>query len=404
MIDLKIIRENPEVFKKRMKGRVDESVLARLLELDGVKRQKQKIVEEIRSKQKKIKEVSAGKELKQEKKVHEQELKNISAELTELLSGIPNIPAEEVPSGKDEVIKSSGTPSENITLPHWEIGKLLDIVDFETASAMTASFWPLLKGDGARLERALINFFIDENEENDFEPVSVPYLVNRDSVFGTGQLPKFEAELYKVAEDGLYLIPTGEVPAGNLFRERILSEDELPLKFQISTPCFRREAGSWGKLGKGLVRNHQFHKVEIFEFVKPENSQAALEEIVDCVGRILTKLGLPHRIVLLSSKNMGFSAAKTYDIEVWSAGTGRWLEVSSCSNCMDFQTRRTKTRFRRKTGEVSYLHSLNGSSLAVGRVFAAICENYWDGSGFVRIPDRLKKFIGKDKIERRTGK
>ncbi|MFH1352203.1 MAG: serine--tRNA ligase [bacterium] len=404
MIDLKIIRENPEVFKKRMKGRVDESVLARLLELDGVKRQKQKIVEEIRSKQKKIKEVSAGKELKQEKKVHEQELKNISAELTELLSGIPNIPAEEVPSGKDAVIKSSGTPSENITLPHWEIGKLLDIVDFETASAMTASFWPLLKGDGARLERALINFFIDENEENDFEPVSVPYLVNRDSVFGTGQLPKFEAELYKVAEDGLYLIPTGEVPAGNLFRERILSEDELPLKFQISTPCFRREAGSWGKLGKGLVRNHQFHKVEIFEFVKPENSQAALEEIVDCVGRILTKLGLPYRIVLLSSKNMGFSAAKTYDIEVWSAGTGRWIEVSSCSNCMDFQTRRTKTRFRRKTGEVSYLHSLNGSSLAVGRVFAAICENYWDGSGFVRVPDCLKKFIGKDKIERRTGK
>ncbi len=401
MIDLKIIRENPEAFKKRMKGRADESDLARLLELDEVKRQKQKIVEEIRSKQKKIKEASAGKELKQEKKVHEQELKNVSAELTELLSAIPNIPAEEVPDGEDEVIKSSGTPSENVTLPHWEIGKLLDIVDFETASKMTASFWPLLKGDGARLERALINFFMDENDENGFEPVCVPYLVNRNSVFGTGQLPKFEAELYKVTEDDLYLIPTGEVPAGNLFRDRILSEDELPLKFQIPTPCFRREAGSWGSLGKGLVRNHQFHKVEIFEFVKPENSQAALEEIVDCAGRILTKLGLPHRVVLLSSKNMGFSAAKTYDIEAWSAGTGRWLEVSSCSNSMEFQTRRTRTRFRRKTGEGSYLHSLNGSSLAVGRVFAAVCENYWDGDGSVRVPECLRKYIGKNEIVRR---
>jgi len=404
MLDLKIIRENPDAFKERMQGRMDVSVLDRLLELDGVKRQKQKIVEEIRSKQKKIKEVSAGKELKQEKKVHEQELKNVSVKLSELLSVIPNIPAEDVPDGKDKVIRSAGEPSKNITLPHWEIGKLLDIVDFETASRMTASFWPLLKGDGARLERALINFFMDENEEKGFEPVCVPYLVNKNSVFGTGQLPKFESELYRVTEDGLYLIPTGEVPAGNLFRDQILSEDELPLKFQISSPCFRREAGSWGKLGKGLVRNHQFHKVEIFEFVKPEDSQSALEGIVGCISGILKKLGLPHRVVLLSSGNMGFSAAKTYDIEVWAAGMGRWLEVSSCSDCGDFQTRRTKTRFRRKKGEVSYLHSLNGSSLAVGRVFAAVCENYWDGSGFVRVPDCLKKFIGKDKIERRRGK
>ncbi|PIU18448.1 MAG: serine--tRNA ligase [Elusimicrobia bacterium CG08_land_8_20_14_0_20_44_26] len=402
MIDIKLIRENPEVFKKRLSGRFESALINEIIKLDGVRRESLKAVEELRARQKKVNNPDEGKLLKEEKKKREVKLKEISSELEDILASMPNIPDEDVPEGdaaNNRIIRTVGEVdgfSEG-SIPHWEIGKMLDIIDFETASSITASFWPFLKGDGARLEAAMLNFFTEENDASGFTPLVVPYLVNENSAFGTGQLPKFAGDLYKT-EDGLYLIPTGEVPAGNLFRNKIIDEDKLPLKFQISTPCFRREAGSWGKLGKGLIRNHQFHKVEIFEYVKPADSPAALDEMVGCVSAILQKLKLTHRVVLLASQDMGFAASKTYDIEVWMKGMKDWLEVSSCSNCRDFQMRRTKTRYRSSSGEILYPHTLNASAVAVGRVFAALCESGWDGKGCVILPECLHKFMKKDSI------
>jgi len=403
VIDIQFLRDNPELFKKRMGVRVKEDLLDRILLLDGKRRESLKAVEELRARQKKVKSPEEGKEVKILRKEQEEILKKIDGEFKAFFEGVPNLPDEDVPSGyaeNNKVIKTIGSPEKQGGLSHWEIIKLLDIVDFETASGITASFWPLLKGDGARLEMALINFFLDENDKGGFTPVMVPALVSGSSAYGTGQLPKFEDDLYKVAEDNLYLIPTGEVPAGNLFRNKIIDSDKLPVKLQIFSQCFRREAGSWGKLGKGLIRNHQFNKVEIFEFVKPENSEAVLDEIVERVSSLLQKLGLIHRIVLLAAGDMGFSAAKTYDIEVWMKGMGSWLEVSSCSNCRDFQSRRTVTRFKNDSAKPEFVHTLNGSALAVGRIFAALCENFWDGKGAVILPDCLKKYIGKTRIER----
>ncbi len=401
MIDIKKIRESPDVFFSQMKGRVPKPLVDSIVSLDREKREKLKIVESLRARQKKVSDAAEGRKIKEERRRKEEELKRISKELDDILSGIPNVPDDEVPFGgedKNKVIKVSGKVPEETAPPHWDIGKMLGILDFESASKMTASFWPLIKGDGARLEMALINFFIEENAKSGFEQISVPYVVNEKSVFGTGQLPKFADDLYRIEEDNLYLIPTGEVPAGNLFRDKIFSEDELPVDFQIFSPCFRREAGSWGKLGKGLVRNHQFHKVEIFSFARPEDSDRKLDYFVETVCGILKKLGFVYRVVLLSSGEMGFSAAKTYDIEVWAKGMGRWLEVSSCSNCRDFQARRTNTRIKRKSGEITFAHTLNGSSVAVGRVLAALLENNFRENGEVSVPECLKKFIGKDKI------
>ncbi|MCD6423037.1 MAG: serine--tRNA ligase [Elusimicrobia bacterium] len=402
MIDIKLIRDNPQNFRKSMKGRITEKEVEEILKIDAERKEKLKKIEELRAKQKKA-QVTEARKIKDERRKLEEEFKKIDEKWQKLLSEVPNIPDEDVPSGdaeKNVVVTEVGEVEEKESLPHWEIGKILDILDFETASKISQSFFPMLKGDGARLEFALMNFFLEENEKYGFEPVCVPYLVNEGSVFGTGQLPKFKDELYHIEKDNLYLIPTGEVPAGNFFKDKILNEKDLPLRFQIPTPCFRREAGSWGKLGKGLIRNHQFHKVEIFSFTKPEDSNRELEQMVKVVSEILKKLALPHRIILLSSLDMGFSASKTYDIEIWMNGLKRWVEVSSISNCRDFQTRRTKTRFKTKEG-LKFPHSLNGSSLAVGRVFAGILENYWDKENAqVNVPDCLKKFIKKDRIER----
>ncbi|MEA2082148.1 MAG: serine--tRNA ligase [Elusimicrobiota bacterium] len=404
MIDIRILRDSPELFKKRMGVRAKEDLLDRILLLDVKRRESLREVEDLRARQKKVKSPGEGKEVKVSRKEQEEVLKKIDAEFKGLIDTVPNLPDEDVPPGfaeNNKVMKTVGSPGKQEGPLHWEIIKLLDMVDFETASGITASFWPLLKGDGARLEMALINFFLDENDEAGFTPVMVPALVSAASAYGTGQLPKFEDDLYKVAEDDLYLIPTGEVPAGNLFRNKIIDSAKLPVKLQVFSQCFRREAGSWGKLGKGLIRNHQFNKVEIFEFVKPESSEKVLEEIVERVSSLLQKLGLVHRIVLLAAGDTGFSSAKTYDIEVWMKGTGSWLEVSSCSNCRNFQSRRTVTRFKNDSGKTEFVHTLNGSALAVGRIFAALCENFWDGQGAVVLPDCLKKYIGKNRIERK---
>ncbi|MBA3066516.1 serine--tRNA ligase [bacterium] len=403
MIDIQFLRDNQELFKKRMGVRAKEELLDSILLLDGKRRECLRAVEDLRAKQKKVKSPDEGREVKVSRKEQEEILKKIDGEFKALIDTVPNLPDDDVPGGfaeNNRVVKTIGDPSKQEGLPHWEIIKLLDIVDFETASEITASFWPLIKGDGARLEMALINFFIEENDEAGFNPVMVPAMVSSQSAYGTGQLPKFEEDLYKVAEDDLYLIPTGEVPAGNLFRNKIIDSAKLPVKIQIPSACFRREAGSWGKLGKGLIRNHQFNKVEIFEFVKPENSAAALEEIVERVSSLLQKLGLVHRIVLLAAGDMGFASAKTYDIEVWMKGMGAWLEVSSCSNCRDFQSRRTVTRFKNDSGKIEFAHTLNGSAIAVGRIFAAVCENFWDGESAVILPACLKKYIKKDRIKK----
>jgi len=401
MIDIKLIRSDPQKFIASMKGRISEKEVEEILKIDEERKEKLKKIEELRAKQKKA-QVEEARKIKDERRKLEEEFKKIDEMWQKLLSGVPNIPDDDVPAGdaeKNVIVREVGKVEEKDSLHHWEIGKILGIIDFETASKISQSFFPMLKGDGARLEFALINFFIEENEKSGFEPVCVPYLVNESSVFGTGQLPKFKEELYHVEKDNLYLIPTGEVPAGNFFRDKVLNEKDLPLRFQIPTPCFRREAGSWGKLGKGLIRNHQFHKVEIFAFTKPEDSNKELEQMVGVVSEILKKLALPHRIILLSSLDMGFSASKTYDIEVWMSGAKRWVEVSSISNCRDFQMRRTKTRFKTKDG-LTYPHSLNGSSLAVGRIFAGIVENHWNKGGWIDVPDCLKRFIKKDRIER----
>ncbi|MDO9514332.1 MAG: serine--tRNA ligase [Elusimicrobiota bacterium] len=401
MIDIRILRDNPELFQKRLGVRCKAELLEKILLVDGQRRKILKGVEELRAKQKKVKSPDEGRQVKDARKEQEDVLKKLDTEFQAMIDTVPNLPDEDVPGGYAEnnrVTKNIGEPAKKDGPPHWEIVKLLDIVDFETASEITASFWPLLKGDGVRLEMALINFFLDENDKAGFTPVMVPALVSARSAYGTGQLPKFEDDLYKVAEDNLYLIPTGEVPAGNLFRNKIMDSAKLPLKIQIPSACFRREAGSWGKLGKGLIRNHQFNKVEIFEFVKPETSEKTLDEMVERVSSLLRKLGLVHRIVLLAAGDMGFSAAKTYDIEVWMRGMGDWLEVSSCSNCRDFQSRRTGTRFKNDSGKTEFVHTLNGSALAVGRIFAAVCENFWDGKGSVILPDCLKQYIGKDRI------
>ncbi|PIV18157.1 MAG: serine--tRNA ligase [Elusimicrobia bacterium CG03_land_8_20_14_0_80_50_18] len=400
MIDVQLLRAEPALFKKRMGVRAKEEQLDKILLLDGQRRAVLRGVEELRARQKKVKSSEEGRGVKSERKESEDALKKLDGEFQALLDTLPNLPDEDVPGGYAEnnrVIKTIGEPAKHDGPPHWEIIKLLDIVDFETASEISASFWPLLKGDGARLEMALINFFMAENDRAGFEPVMVPAMVSAHSAYGTGQLPKFEDDLYKVSEENLYLIPTGEVPAGNLFRNKIIDSAKLPLKIQIPSQCFRREAGSWGKLGKGLIRNHQFNKVEIFEFVKPESSGQTLDEMVERVSSLLQKLGLVHRVVLLAAGDMGFAAAKTYDIEVWMKGMGDWLEVSSCSNCRDFQSRRTLTRFKNDSGKTEFVHTLNGSALAVGRIFAALCENFWDGKAVI-LPDCLKQYMGKNSI------
>lgn len=330
------------------------------------------------------------------------EIRVLEAQIDELMLAIPNVPHESVPVGASEEdnveLRRVGEPSvfEFEPKPHWEIAQELGILDFERAGKVTGSRFVFYRGLGARLERALINFMMDlHSDQHGYEEVLPPYIVNRDSLFGTGQLPKFEEDLFKIADSDYYLIPTAEVPVTNIAREEILALEELPKYFVAYSACFRSEAGAAGRDTRGLIRQHQFNKVELLKLATPESSYDELEKMTANAERVLQLLGLPYRVLALCTGDMGFTAAKTYDLEVWLPSADTYREISSCSNVEDFQARRAAIRFRREPkSKPEFVHTLNGSGLAVGRTFAAILENYQQPDGSVIVPEALRPYMG----------
>ncbi|MBN2144755.1 MAG: serine--tRNA ligase, partial [Candidatus Aureabacteria bacterium] len=350
--------------------------------------------------------IAEMKEVSQKIKTMDAELGTLEEEIHHMALMIPNLPHESVPEGGEADNKEIRSWGEKpvFSFPaktHWDLAEQHDIIDFKRGAKLTGSGFLLFKKHGARLERALINYFIDTHvSKNGFTEVFPPFLVNRKSMTGTGQLPKMEADMYRLTEDDLFLIPTAEVPVTNIYNDEILEGDELPKKYVAYTPCFRREAGSYGKETRGMVRIHQFDKVEMVAWVKPEESYDFLETLTGYAEDLLQSLKLPYRVVVLSSGDLSFASAKTYDLEVWVPGMERWLEVSSVSNFVDFQARRAKIRFRpKKGGKPEFLHTLNGSGLALPRVVVGILENYQNQDGSITVPDVLIPYMnGTDRI------
>jgi len=333
----------------------------------------------------------------------QQELTRVEAALQELLLRLPNLPSPQVPPGRsaedNEVVRTGGSKPELFAgaVPHWDLTRKHDLIDFELGNKITGSGFPVYKGKGARLQRALIQYFLDYNIKAGYTEFSPPLMVNEASAFGTGQLPDKEGQMYFVNEDNLYLIPTAEVPVTNIYRDTILKETDLPIRMTAYTPCFRREAGSYGKDVRGLNRLHQFDKVEVVQIVHPGRSYEVLEEMVDHVEKLVQSLGLQYRILRLCGGDMGFASALTYDFEVYSAAQEKWLEVSSVSNFEAFQTHRMKIRFKDADGKTQLAHSLNGSSLALPRIMACLLENNQDENG-IRIPLALQSYFGSEMI------
>ncbi len=419
MLDIKLIRENPEFVKERLKLRdeslplmvdeilaVDRERRTVIRELEELKSEKNKISKEIgklfkegkREEAEKAKEIVHAKNKKIEQL--EKDLKEIEERFNRLLLTIPNIPAKDVPVGKDEEenveIRKWGEPRvfNFEPLPHYEIGEKLGILDFERGAKLSGSRFTVMFREAARLERALINFMLDiHTKHHGYTEVWSPVLVKPEILQGTGQLPKFEEDLYKIEDEDLYLLPTAEVSLTNLHANEILNEEELPKYYTAYTPCFRREAGSHGKDVRGILRQHQFDKVELVKIVKPEDSYKELEKLLNEAEKILQLLEIPYRVVELCTGDLGFSAAKTFDIEVWIPSQNRYREISSCSNTEDFQARRAKIRYKDKEGKNHFVHTLNGSGLAVGRTLLAIMENYQKEDGTFDIPEVLKKYM-----------
>jgi seryl-tRNA synthetase len=420
MLDARYVRENVEAVRNALKKRGYEFPLAEFLAIDGKRISLLRETEELRNRRNVVSE-EIGKLKRQRADAFAQlaEMKGVSDRLKELdeklhdlesetktfLLTIPNIPHESVPLGSDEnenkEIRKWGSPRQFDFEPlnHWDIAEPLDIIDFDRAAKISGSRFALMKGMGARLERALMNFMLDTHTAKGYREIFPPIIVNRDSMTGTGQLPKFEMELFRVADPEFYLIPTAEVPVTNIFRDEILKEEDLPVYYTAYTPCFRREAGSYGKDTRGLIRQHQFNKVELVKFVKPEDSYEELEKLTSNAEEILQRLDLPYRVVTLCTGDIGFSSAKTYDIEVWLPGQNRYREISSCSNFEDFQARRAGIRFKREGKKgTEFVHTLNGSGLAIGRTLVAILENYQQQDGSVVIPEALRPYAGTDRI------
>jgi len=416
MLDIKLFREDAEAVKKALKARgAEDKAVAEMLKLDGEWRKVRGEADELNATRNKISmEVGnlkkAGKDAKKElaeigKKGKEIEKVNekadaLRAKIDKILIMLPNMPDKSVPVGKDaadnKLIRKWGEPK-NFNFKakeHWEIGEKLNILDFERGVKLAGHRFAVLRGDGARLERALINFMLDFQAKRGYVEHMTPHLVTEKTMTGTGQLPKFEEELYKVERDGLYLIPTAEVTLTNMHADESLKEEQLPLNYCAYTPCYRREAGAYGKDVRGILRQHQFNKVELVKITKPEESYAALEVMVKDAAGILEALGIPYRIVELCTGDLGFASAKTYDIEVWLPGQNEFREISSCSNCTDFQARRMNMRFWRK-GKLEFPHTLNGSGLAVGRTMIAVLENFQQQDGSVLIPPVLAPYFGK---------
>ncbi len=418
MLDPKLIRANPEQVAQALARRgftLDVALLTSLEEeRKAIQVKTENLQAERNSRSKNIGKAKAAGEdiapllkeveqLKQSLSEAEEELASVQQQLETYLQGVPNIPADEVPEGRDETdnveVRTWGTPRalDFAVVDHVDLGANLQGLDFDTASQITGARFAVMRGGIARLHRALIQFMLDVHTgEHGYEEVNVPYIVNAESLFGTGQLPKFEEDLFKLTDErGFYLIPTAEVPVTNLLRDQLLDiKTALPLKFVAHTPCFRSEAGSHGKDTRGLIRQHQFEKVELVQFVRPEESDAALEELTGHAEIILQKLGLPYRTVILCGGDIGFSAAKTYDIEVWVPSQNKYREISSCSNFRDFQARRLKARYRNAEGKPELLHTLNGSGLAIGRTLLAVLENYQQADGSVLIPEVLQPYMG----------
>ncbi|MDI6850633.1 MAG: serine--tRNA ligase [bacterium] len=416
MIERKLLRENPNLLKEALKKRnYDTNILDDLINLDELTRTLKKEIDALRAEKNKIsKEISRAmkensnpesllskaKEIDTKLKELEQELEEKEKFLNEKLLYLPNVPHESCPIGKSSednvVVREHGKIREFkfTPKPHWEIAENLKIIDFKKAGEISGSRFAIYKNEGAELERALINFFLDHNKKKGYEEILPPTLVKEESTYVSAHLPKFREEMYFIPEDELFLIPTAETVLANIHRNEILTEDELPKYYMAYTPCYRREAGSYGKDVRGIIRVHQFNKVELFKFTKPEDSYEELEKMLQDVEDLLKLLEIPYRVVLLCTGDMGFASSKTYDIEVWAPGVGRWLEASSCSNTEAFQTRRAKTRFRRKDGRVEYPHALNGSGLATPRVFIAILENFQNEDGSITIPEVLRSYMG----------
>ena len=423
MLDIKFIKENPELVKERLASRQKDysADIDRLLTLDVERRtliadteqkkaEQNRISKQIPALKKEGKDVAPifaeMKKLSETVKAETEKISAIDSEISAILLSIPNTPNEKVPVGKDDTdnveIRRWGEPKAFGFEPkaHWDIGKELGILDPDTAAKVTGARFHFYRGMGSRLERAVINYFLDTHTDHGYTEIFPPYMVNRDSMRGTGQLPKFEEDAFRVANNDFFLIPTAEVPVTNMYRDDILDGAKLPLSFCAYSACFRAEAGSAGRDTRGLIRQHQFNKVELVKFTTPETSYAELEKLTNDAERVLQGLGLPYRVVRLSSGDLGFSSAMTYDIEVFMPSYGRYVEISSCSDFEDYQARRANIRFRENPKDKPRLvHTLNGSGVAVGRTVAAILENYQNEDGSVAVPEALRTYMGCDLIK-----
>lgn len=421
MLDIKRIRENPEEVKAALARRKEEVDIDGVLTLDAERRELLYEVEQLKSKQNTVsKQIPAlkkegkdtapifaeMKELSEQVKALDDKVRGIDEALTDKLMRIPNIPNESVPDGDTDADNveirrwSEPTPFDFAPKAHWDIGADLGILDPDAAAKVTGSRFTFYKGLGARLERSIVNFYLNTHTENGYTEVFPPYMVHRHSMVGTGQLPKFEEDAYKVAGTDYFLIPTAEVPVTNLYRDAIIDGSQLPIKFAAYSACFRSEAGSAGKDTRGLIRQHQFNKVELVKFTEPEHSYEELEKLTNDAEKVLQLLGLPYRVVKICVGDLGFTAAMKYDIEVWMPSYNRYVEISSCSNFEDFQARRANIRFKKSPKDkAQYVHTLNGSGVAIGRTTAAILENYQNADGSVTVPEALRPYMGCDIIK-----
>ena len=419
MLDIRKIRENPDILSEALKNRNMDIDLKPLLDADAKRREILSEVEDLKNTRNTVsKEIGAIRKsggdasaIMEEMRSVGEKISNLDAQIAELdsqiedfLMRIPNIPSDTTPIGKDETEnieqRRNGTPRtfDFEAKAHWDIGTDLDILDFESAAKISGARFTVYKGLGARLERSIINFYMDEHSKNGYTEILPPYMVTRATMTGTGQLPKFEDDAYKVDEN-TFLIPTAEVPVTNLYRGDILDGDKLPIRNVAYSACFRAEAGSAGRDTRGLIRQHQFNKVELVKISKPESSYDELEHMTASAEHVLQLLGLPYRVIAICTGDIGFSAAKTYDIEVWMPSYNRYVEISSCSNCEDFQARRANIRFKRDAkSKPEFVHTLNGSGVAVGRTVAAVLENYQNADGSVTVPEVLRPYMGCDRI------
>lgn len=418
MLDLKFIRENIDLVNQNIQNKNESSDANGIMELDKkrreiiteaeqLKNQRNTVSKEIamlkKNKENADDKIKAMKEVSEKIKQLDEDARQVDEDLNAILLTIPNIAHESVPVGKSEddniEIRTWGSPKIEKTPDHIEISKKLGLIDFERGAKVSGAGFAFYTGKGARLERALLNFMLDFHTGNGYEEIMPPFIVNRNSMVGTGQIPKLEEDMYQAEKDGMYLIPTAEVPITNFHSKEMLKAEDLPIKKCGYSPCFRREAGSYGKETRGFLRVHQFNKVELVKFVEPATSYDELESIVVDVEKILQALELPYRVIVLATGDTSFASAKTYDLEVWSPGEQKWLEVSSCSNFVDFQARRAGIRYKPTSdSKPEFVHTLNGSGLATPRIMVALLENYIQDDGSLKIPEALKKYCGFDII------